>query len=539
MDIYLTGNQVGNKLYLNRGGIAFEDITEASGTSCNGIWNTGATMADVNGDGLLDIFVCKSGPIVAGARHNQLFINNGDLTFTDRAKQFGIADVGLSIQAAFFDYDKDGDLDVYLSSNSSRPIGFFDLYEGQRNVRDSAGGNKLYKNIGEQFVDVSEEAGIYGSAIGYGLGVSIADINNDKWPDIFVSNDFFEKDYLYINQKDGKFKELSEVSMKSLSLGSMGADIADLNNDGYPEIFVTEMLPSRNELIKSKIAFENYNKYEENVKRGFYHQFNRNMLQLNMGPILSDSDEVTFSEIGRFSHVEATNWSWSGLIFDYDNDGLRDIFVSNGIAKDLLDQDYITYYAPSILNDKQLFEDSTILLKLMDKMPTTPSQKVLFKHAKDFQFTDVSDKVGINLVGFSNGAAYGDLNNDGSLDLVINSINQPASIYQGISGQNKSANFLQLILRDHDSKNRFAIGAKVIVYSGDRIFYNELFPVRGYLSSIDYKLHFGLGEVNKIDSIKIEWPTGLPSVGKNIEVNSCEEITRMGGQIEIKKLNKL
>ncbi len=337
-DIYFIGNMEDNKLYLNKGDFQFEDITEAAGVACKNVWSTGASFADVNGDGFLDIYVCKSGNPEGENRHNELFINNGDLTFTEKAEEYGIADKGFSTHAAFFDMDKDGDLDCYLLNNSFRPIGGFDLRKNQRNDRDPEGGNKLYKNEEGKFVDVSEEANIYGSIIGFGLGVTVGDLDRDGWQDIYVSNDFFERDYLYINQKDGTFKEVLEEQVREISAASMGADMADINNDGYPEIFVTDMLPEDDERMKTKTTFENWDKYQMNVKNGYHHQFTRNVLQLNNG-------NGTFSEIGRLAGVNATDWSWGALIIDLDNDGWKDIFVANGIYQDLTDQDFINYIA--------------------------------------------------------------------------------------------------------------------------------------------------------------------------------------------------
>jgi hypothetical protein len=534
-DIYLTGNQTGNTLYLNKGDFKFEDVTSKSGLSCSNVWNTGTTMVDVNGDGWLDIFVCKSGPPSKGVRHNQMFLNNKDLTFSDVAPQWGIDDIGLSIQASFFDFDRDGDLDFYLSSNSNRPIGFFDLYEGQRQLRDSLGGNKLYRNEGDHFKDVSEMAGIYGSSIGYGLGVSVADINRDGWPDIFVANDFFEKDYLYMNKQNGSFQEVSDISLKSLSLGSMGADIGDLDNDGYPEIFVTDMLPSSLALVKSRIAFETFDKYSENVNKGFHHQFNRNMFQWNRGLIPGDTSTVFFSEIGRQLKMESSDWSWSALFFDYDNNGFKDIFITNGIAKELLDQDYITYFAPDVLNSKDAFKDSTLLTKLISGMPSHPTRNALFKNEGSLQFTNVSEQAGISQPSFSNGAAYGDLNNDGALDLVVNTIGQKALIYRNSTADKDKKNaFVQFYLTDQLSKNSFAIGAQITVFCNKSCYSAELFPVRGYLSSVDYKIQIGLGVEQKIDSVNILWPDGFRSRYRDIAINSLVNLDKTKGYTQKK-----
>ena len=356
LDIFFSGNLVDNKLFLNKGNFVFEDITEKSDVASQNVWSTGVTMADVNGDGWLDIYVCKSGDPTSENRNNELFINNGDLTFTESAEEYGVNDLGLSVHSAFFDYDKDGDLDFYLLNNSFRPVGKYDLIENQREVRDSLGGNKLYRNDGEFFTDVSEEAGIYGSIIGFGLGVTIGDINNDGWDDIYVSNDFFERDYMYFNNKNGTFKEVLTGHMNEISLSSMGADLADVNNDGFPELFVTDMLPDVEERVKTKALFENWDKYTSNVENGYHNQFTRNVLQLNDGT-------GNFSEVGRMSGVHSTDWSWGALIFDMNNDGAKDIFVANGIYKDLMDQDYINFLADPASVRKLLSENLNVIGK--------------------------------------------------------------------------------------------------------------------------------------------------------------------------------
>ncbi|MGI9544994.1 MAG: FG-GAP repeat domain-containing protein, partial [Cyclobacteriaceae bacterium] len=360
LDLFFCGNQVDNKLYINQGDFQFEDVTQPAGVASHGAWSTGVSLVDINSDGWLDIYVCKSGLPEGENRHNELFINNGlDAqgipTFTESAKAYGLADLGFSVHAVFFDFDKDDDLDMYLSNNSINPTDVvMDASKGLRDKRDPNGGNKLYRNdgipssrggTGNGFTDISEVAGIYGSAIGFGLGVSVGDIDRDGWPDIFVANDFFEKDYLYINQGDGTFKESLEEIIDEISLGSMGVDIADVNNDGYPEIFVTEMLPDEESRLKTKTVFDNWDAYTLKVKNGYYRQFPRNVFQLNQGPApIAIGDGVHFSEISRSSGVEATDWSWGAFMVDLDNDGFKEIFVTNGIVKDLLDQDYTDFY---------------------------------------------------------------------------------------------------------------------------------------------------------------------------------------------------
>lgn len=525
-DIYFSGNQVDNKLYLNLGNFHFQDITVKAGVNCPNTWSTGVSMADVNSDGWLDIFVCKSGPPLGGIRHNQLFINNGDLTFTDKSVEWGVADSGLSLHAAFLDYDKDGDQDFYLLNNSNRSVGAYDLREGQREINDPFGGNKFYRNDGNKFTDVSTEVGIFTSAIGFGLGVAVADINKDGWQDLFVSNDFFERDYLYINRKNGTFQESLSEYMNEISMGSMGADIADINNDGYPEIFVTEMLPERLERKKTKISFESYDKYISNQKSGYHRQFSRNVLYLNRGPHPLDSQQVFFHEIGRYAGVAATDWSWGSLIFDYDNDGFKDIFVANGIAKDLLDQDYVNFKAPSITQSSGFGKDSTDIIDLINAMPSEPIDNYLFKNTHNLKFNNTTSLEGLNIPSFSNGAVYGDLNNDGALDLIISNINQQAFIYKNVNPLGN--NFLHFDLRYQQNKV-IAVGSQVTIYSKGNIFYTELSASRGYLSSTDPRVHIGLGRVNRVDSIEIKWPNGLCTylydqpVNKNIQLVQSSE----------------
>jgi len=516
-DIYFSGNLVDNKLYLNKGNFQFEDITESAGVACKNVWSSGVSMADVNGDGLLDIFVCKSGPLQGEHRYNQLFINNGDLTFTDKAKEYGVDEIGLSIHAAFFDYDRDGDLDFYLLNNSTRSVGGYDLRQGQRELRDPNGGNKLYRNDGKQFTDVSEEAGIYGSAIGFGLGVTAADVNQDNWPDLFVSNDFFERDYLYLNNQDGTFTESLEQMISETSMGSMGADISDLNDDGYPEIYVTEMLPASQERVKTKTLFESWDKYQANINSGYHHQFTRNTLQQNLGVNPENNKEVVFSEISRQAGVHATDWSWGALMFDYDNDGKSDIFVANGVVKDLTDQDYINFYANNTLLFEQYRADSLVVTKLLDAIPSVPLQNHLFQNQGDFNFVDKAGETGLTDKAFSNGAAYGDLDNDGDLDLIINNINSPALIYRNLSRQNTGNHYLTLTFDPSEAHQLF--GTKVTVYAGAFKLTKEFHPVKGYMSSMDHLLHFGLGNQSKIDRIEITWPDDAKSELINVAID--------------------
>ena len=513
LDILLAGNLVSNKLYLNKGNFVFEDISVSSGIATEGVWTTGVSFVDINSDGLLDIYICKSGPPGGERRNNELFINNGNLTFSEQSREYNLDFVGLSIHAAFFDYDRDGDLDCYLLNNSIRSVGGYDLRKDQRNIPDTLGGNKLLRNDNGKFTDVSADAGIYTSAIGFGLGVAVGDINHDGWPDMFVSNDFFEKDYLYINQRDGNFKESLEDYMREISLGSMGADMADINNDGYPEIFVTEMLPETESRLKTTGQFESWEKYQMNIQNGYYRQFGRNVLQLN-------NRDGSFSEISRLAGVQASDWSWGALIFDMDNDGLKDIFVASGIYKDLINQDYINFVADqtTVRNILRVNNKSGIK-QLVDSIPSNKIPSYAFHNNGDLTFTNQASHWGLGLSSHSNGSAYGDLDNDGDLDLVVNNVNMPTSVFKNnATTLHPDRKYLSFSVYSNE-RNSPAVGTKIFLKSGDNLFYQELSPMRGFMSSVDYKIHFGVGKLDVIDSVIVQWPDGKTTMLNDVKTN--------------------
>ncbi|MCO5945739.1 VCBS repeat-containing protein [Mucilaginibacter flavidus] len=511
-DIFLVGNMVPSRLYLNKGNFQFEDITEKAGIAKLGKWSTGVTMADVNGDGLLDIYVCNSGDVKGDHKQNELYINNGNLTFTEKAKEYGIGVNGYSTHAVFFDYDHDGDLDLFILSNSFKAIGSFNLQSNERNIRDPLGGQKLFRNDGGHFTDVSKQAGIYGSVIGFGLGVSVGDVDGDGWDDIYVSNDFFERDYLYINNHDGTFKESLEDQMKSISNASMGADLADINNDAHPDIFATDMLPENEARVKINTTFENWDKYQLDLRYDYYHQFTRNTLQLNNG-------NGTFSEIGRLAGVHATDWSWGALITDMDNDGLKDIFIANGIYKDLTNQDYIQHLSNRDVMGSVWTSKGMNYKKLIDSMPSEAIPNYAYRNNGDLTFTNKAAEWGLDQPGFSNGSAYGDLNNDGALDMVVNNVNMPAFIYRNNSRKQHPENKYLKVMLQGEGKNRFGVGAQVTLYYNHTLSYQEQMPSRGFESSVDNRLNFGLGKTKEIDSIVVKWPGGKQKILKGIKPN--------------------
>ncbi len=500
-DLYFTSNVGPNRLYRNLGNYRFEDVTERAGVADPDGWKTGVTMADVNGDGRLDIYVSAMSSLTMHG-HNVLYINNGDGTFSDRTKQYGLDFAGYSTQAVFFDYDGDGDLDMYLL-NYSTHAERGPMIHPQREPRHPRAGDRLFRNDGGRFVDVSDQAHIYGGVEGYGLGVVASDVNSDGCPDLYVANDFQETDFLYINNCDGTFTESIAKATGHTSHASMGVDAADYNNDGRPDLMVLDMLPDREDVLKTSANADPWPIEHMKEQAGDYRQYARNTLQLNRGVVGGTS---RFSEIGYLAGVHATDWSWAPLFADLDNDGNKDLFVTNGIYRRPNDLDYLAAVRDSAIQTGLATGISSGLLRrLTHLMPHVPIANYAFRNNGDLTFTNMAKAWGLAQPGFSNGAAYADLNNSGALDLVVNNLNAPAAIYRNHAREVTGNHYLQVVLRGSGG-NTAGVGAKVFIKQQGRRQLLEQMPTRGFQSSVDPRLHFGLGTSNEIDSLIVIWP---------------------------------
>ncbi len=520
MDIYFTGNEVPNKLYLNEGNMKFKDITDAAGVDGGLGWDNGVTMADVNNDGLTDIYICKGGfRDQDSERHNLLYINQGNLTFKEEAHKYGLDDDGYSIHAAFFDMDNDNDLDVYITSRpDSFYLGLSRMVSGKRNPPEKCR-NKLYRNDNGKFTEIGKQAGL-DHTFGYALSVVTADLNNDGWEDIFISNDYADNDYIFINQKNGTFKDEVKSMTNHVSLFSMGSDIADLNNDGFEDIVVMEMLPENYKRSKVSMPRMDVAGFWAIVDSGFQKQYMHNVLHLNNG-------NGFFSDVSQMAGISKTEWSWATLASDFDNDGNRDIFVANGYRRDLFDGDiaqkqqmYIQANMNKYHSAQEMFEKGfKDYIEIYDPIKV---RNYLFRNKGGLQFENVSESWGFKDSTFSNGAAVADFDNDGDLDLVINNLDGEADLYENAT--DKKNNYLRFRLQGPE-KNPDGIGAKLSLYYDGKLqqFFQQK-TVRGYLSSNDPVVHFGLGKTNKIDSAVIVWPDGKSNTLRNVQPNEVVKI---------------
>ena len=505
-DVYFTSNQESNRLYLNQGNLEFKDITVKAKVSDNIGWTTGVTMIDINNDGWLDIYVCKSGSLKSHQnRKNKLFINQKDNTFKENAAGYGLDHFGFSTQAYFFDFDNDEDLDMYLVNHRKDFRNNVNIDQRIQQTKEDYNSDQLFRNDGSTFTNITKEAGILNKA--WGLSASIGDFNNDNLPDIFVANDFLEPDFLYINQGNGTFKDEALTHFNHISSNSMGSDFADINNDLQPDLIVLDMMAEDHIRGKENMATMSISNFNQLVDIGYHHQYMSNMLQLNNG-------NGTFSEIGQLAGIAKTDWSWAPLIADFDNDGFNDVFVTNGIEHDLSNQDFRNQMRNNIRNRKKVSLEQAI-----DMMPSHKLSNYIFKNKQDLTFENTSKKWGLDAKINSNGAVYADLDNDGDLDLIVNNQAEKASVYRN----NSNKSYVTFSLTG-PTKNISGIGAVITVFSDGLQQSRQQFVSRGFQSSVSNKLHFGLGENTKIDSVLVDWKNGKSQKITNIKINSNVKI---------------
>ncbi|GAB3266561.1 VCBS repeat-containing protein [Larkinella harenae] len=531
-DLYFVSNQGNNKLYLNKGGFKFEDITQKAGVEGVADWQTGVTMADVNGDGWLDIYVCAVGNFKGQQGSNELYINNQDGTFSEKAAEYGLNFTGFSTQAAFFDYDHDGDLDMYLLNHAVHTSLSYDRVT-TRNLRQNESGDYLYRNMlmerkkegntsSPLFANVSEQAGIYGAAMGYGLGISVADLNNDGWEDIYVSNDFHEDDYYYINNGKGGFTESVRKAFAHVSRFSMGNDIADVNNDGFQDVVTLDMYPEDETVEKMSLGEEPLDIYIYKLTFGYMNQYSRNCLQINQSG-------QKFMDIGAMAGVAATDWSWAPLLADYDNDGIKDLFVANGIVRRPNDLDYVKFTSDNSM--RSTIETSNVLdEKAIAMMPEGKVHNYLFQGSADLKFADKSLVWGFQKPTFSSGAVYADLDNDGDLDLVTNDINDPAGIHQNQANELFPTHHWLKIRLQGEMGNGFGVGAKVVLKTRNGLQLQQLMPTRGFQSSVEPALTFGLGELATVDSLIVIWPNQQMEIRTAVQTNQTLTLKQTAAQ---------
>lgn len=516
-DLYFTANMTADKLYINQGSMKFTDITQAAGIATrNGPWKTGVTMADVNGDGKLDIYVCYSGNLRPERRLNELYINTGNDEkgiphFKEEGKKYGLDSPSTSTQGYFFDYDRDGDLDMFLLNHNINALPVLNEANTAKMLReeDPVSGVRLYRNDDNYFKDVTIKAGISSTALTYGLGAGLADLNNDGWTDIYISHDYNVPDYLYINNKNGTFTDKLKSVVGHTSNFSMGNDIADINNDALPDIYTLDMLPEDNRRQKLLMAPDNYGKFDLNIRVGFHYQYMRNMLQLNNG-------NGTFSEVGQLAGVSNTDWSWAALFADYDNDGWKDLFVTNGYLRDFTNMDFVKYMDNYIQQKGRLMRED--VLQLVHRIPASNVNNYIFRNNGDLTFTKRNTAWGFTQMSNSNGAAYADLDNDGDLDIIVNNVNAPAFIYQNEAAQRTQHHYLKIKL-EGAGKNTAGMGAKVIVRIKGKKQLIEQMPSRGFQSSVSPVLHMGLGNETIIDSLQIIWLSGKYQLLQNVKAD--------------------